>query len=139
TSAGGAPTFLAIDAADAIVQRLPVFDAAEIPAGNFGSAPARPADGINTIGFNHHIVARQSLSDVTVAALTRQIFAVRQEIVSEFPQSATLETPDTDKDAAIPAHPGAAAYVDGEEKSFLDRYSDYIWWSLMGLSAFGSL
>ena len=35
-------------------------------------------------------------------------------------------------------HPGAAAYVDGEEKSFLDRYSDYIWWTLMAVSAMGS-
>jgi len=38
----------------------------------------------------------------------------------------------------IPVHPGAAAYVDGEEKTFLDRYSDFIWWGLMGLSAMGS-
>jgi hypothetical protein len=35
-------------------------------------------------------------------------------------------------------HPGAAAFVDGEEKTFLDRYSDYIWWGLMALSATGS-
>ena len=33
---------------------------------------------------------------------------------------------------------GAAAFVDGEEKTFLDRYSDFIWWGLMGLSAMGS-
>ena len=39
----------------------------------------------------------------------------------------------------IPVHPGAAAYVDGEEKSFMDRYSDYIWWALMAMSALGSL
>jgi hypothetical protein len=39
----------------------------------------------------------------------------------------------------IPVHPGAAAFIDGEEKTFLDRYSDYIWWALMGLSAMGSL
>jgi hypothetical protein len=36
-------------------------------------------------------------------------------------------------------HPGAAAYVDGEEKTFLDRYSDYIWFGLMGLSLLGSV
>src|SRR6185437_4763667 len=28
---------------------------------------------------------------------------------------------------------------DGEEKTFLDRYSDFIWWGLMGLSATGSI
>ena len=59
-------------------------------------------------------------------------------MIGEVAQAAKIETPDTDKDAAIPAHPGAAAYVDGEEKTFLDRYSDYIWWGIMALSAVGS-
>ena len=58
--------------------------------------------------------------------------------MSEFPLAAKIETPDTDKDAVIPVHPGAAAFVDGEEKTFLDRYSDFIWWGLMALSAMGS-
>ena len=105
----------------------------------FGGAPARPQNVIKTISFAHHIVARDSLSEVTVANLTRQIFAIRQEVATDFPLAAKIETPDTDKDADLPAHPGAAAYVDGEEKSFMDRYSDYIWWALMGLSALGSL
>ncbi len=139
TSRGGRPAFLEIDAAATIAQRYPMFEAVEIPAGNFGAAPTRPGSEIKTISFNHHIVARQSLSEGTVAALTRQLFAARQAVLNEFPQSARLETPDTDKDAAVPVHPGAAAYVDGEEKNFLDRYSDYIWWALMGVSALGSL
>ena len=66
------------------------------------------------------------------------MFAVRQSLKNEFPLAAKIETPDTDKDATIPVHPGAAAFVDGEEKTFLDRYSDFIWWGLMGLSAMGS-
>ncbi len=136
---GASPTFIPIDAADAIAQRRPVFEASEIPAGAFGGAPARPDDAVKTISFGHHIVARKSLSEATVATLTRQLFTIRQTILGEFPRSAQLEAPDTDKDAAIPVHPGAAAYVDGEEKTFLDRYSDYIWWGLMGASAFGSL
>ena len=74
-----------------------------------------------------------------MAAFTRQLFSVRQQLLTEFPQAAKIETPDTDKDASIPVHPGAAAFVDGEEKSFLDRYSDYIWWSLMAMSATGSV
>lgn len=138
TREGGAPTFLAIDSADAIAANYPVYEASEIPAGTFGGAPARPDDDVKTISFSHHIVARQGLSEVTVSALTRQLFAIRQQIINDFPLAAKIETPDTDKDAVIPAHPGAAAYVDGEEKTFLDRYSDYIWWSLMGLSAMGS-
>jgi hypothetical protein len=59
--------------------------------------------------------------------------------MTDFPLASKIETPDTDKDAVIPAHPGAAAFVDGEEKTFLDKYSDFIWWALMALSATGSL
>lgn len=135
----GAPTFLAIDSADAIAQNHPVYEASEIPAGTYGGSPDRPDDEVKTISFSHHIVARKAVSETTIAAFTRQLFAVRQQLVTEFPLAAKIETPDTDKDAVIPVHPGAAAFVDGEEKSFLDKYSDYIWWSLMALSAMGSL
>ena len=135
---GGAPTFLAIDSAEAIAQNHPVYEASDIPAGAFGGSPDRPDDEVKTISFSHHIVARKELSDSTVAAFTRQLFAIRQSVMAEFPLAAKIETPDTDKDAAIPVHPGAAAFVDGEEKTFLDRYSDYIWWGLMALSAMGS-
>src|ERR1700759_3229364 len=135
---GGEPTFLAIDASEAIAQNHPAYEAADIPSGTFGS-PERPDDEVKTISFSHHVVARKGLSDVTIAAFTRQLFAIRQQLMSEFPLAAKIETPDTDKDAVIPVHPGAAAFVDGEEKTFLDRYSDYIWWGLMGLSAMGSV
>jgi TRAP transporter TAXI family solute receptor len=135
TRDGGAPTILAIDLADAIAQNHPAYEASEIPAGSFGSVPE---EEVKTISFAHHIVARRGLSETTVAAFTRQLFAIRQTLKNEFPLAAKIETPDTDKDASIPAHPGAAAFVDGEEKTFLDRYSDFIWWGLMALSAMGS-
>ena len=138
TRDGGTPTFLAIDSAEAIAQNHPMYESSEIPAGAFGGSPGRPDEEVKTISFAHHIVARKGLSESTVAAFTRQLFAIRQMLMAEFPLAAKIETPDTDKDAVIPVHPGAAAYVDGEEKTFLDRYSDFIWWGLMGLSAMGS-
>ena len=137
TRDGDTPTFLAIDAAEAIAQNHPAYEASEIPAGSLGSAD-RPEEEVKTISFSHHIVARRGISETTIAAFTRQLFAVRQSLKNEFPLAAKIETPDTDKDATIPVHPGAAAFVDGEEKTFLDRYSDFIWWGLMGLSAMGS-
>ena len=138
TRDGGTPKFLAIDSSEAIAQNHPMYEAAEIPAGAFGGSPAKPDDEVKTISFSHHIVARRGLSESVVAAFTRQLFAARRAVMAEYPLAAKIETPDTDKDAAIPVHPGAAAFVDGEEKTFLDRYSDYIWWGLMALSAMGS-
>ena len=135
---GGEPTFLAIDASEAIATNHPAYEAVEIPSGTLGS-PTRPEEEVKTISFSHHIVARKGLSEATIAAFTRQLFAIRQQLLADFPLAAKIETPDTDKDAAIPVHPGAAAFVDGEEKSFLDRYSDYIWWGLMAMSMMGSV
>ena len=49
-----------------------------------------------------------------------------------------IEKPDTDKDAALPAHAGAAAYIDGNERTFLEKYTDYIWFAILMLSGLGS-
>lgn len=135
---GVTPTFLPIDLADSIESKFPIYDATEIAPGAFGSAPARPEEAVKTISFNHHIVAKKSVSDATITTFTRQLFSMRQALIAENPAAARIEVPDTDKDAAIPVHAGAEAYVDGEEKSFMDRYSDLIWWGILGTSLLGS-
>ena len=135
---GGDLQFFPIDSAEAIAENHPIYDAMEIPAGAFSAAPARPDDAVPSLSFAHYIVAQKTLSEATVAAFTRQLFAVRQNVIGDAPGVAKIETPDTAKDAAVPAHPGAAAYVDGEERTFLDRYSDYMWGGLMLLSVMGS-
>jgi len=54
------------------------------------------------------------------------------------PSAGKIEKPDTDKDAALPAHAGAAAYIDGTERTFLEKYTDYIWGAILVLSGLGS-
>jgi len=99
---------------------------------------AEPAEEeIKTISFSHHIVARRGIAESTIAIFTRQLFAIRQTLKNEFPLAAKIETPIPTRTQRSRSS-GAAAFVDGEEKTFLDRYSDYIWWSLMALSAMGS-
>jgi TRAP transporter TAXI family solute receptor len=136
--ARGEPKFLPIDVSEAIAQRHPLYEAEEIPGSTFSSSPARPEDKIDTVSVNHLIVARKSLSETAVAAFVRQLFTVRAQIAREVPAAAKIEKPDTDKDAALPAHPGAAAYIDGTERTFLERYSDYFWLAILILSGLGS-
>jgi TRAP transporter TAXI family solute receptor len=136
--ARGEPTFLPIDVSEAIASRHPLYESEEIPGSAFNSSPARPDDKIETVGINHLIVAPKSLSESTVATFTRQIFAVRPSLAREMPSAAKIEKPDTDKDAALPAHPGAAAYIDGNERTFMDNYSDYIWGAVLLFSVLGS-
>lgn len=134
----GEPKFLPIDVSEAIAQRHPVYESEEIPGSAFSSAPARPDDKIETVDVNHLIVARRELSDTAVGTFTRQLFAVRPSLAKELPGAANIATPDTDKDAALPAHRGAAAYIDGTERTFLEKYSDYIWGVVLLLSGLGS-
>src|SRR3984885_14135040 len=135
----GEPTFIPIDVSEAIARKHPLYESEEIPGSSFTSAPARPDDKVETMGVNHLIVAPKSLSDTSAAAFTRALFAVRPALVREDHAAAKIQKPDTDKDAAIPAHAGAAAYIDGNERSFLDKYSDYIWGVVLLLSGLGSV
>jgi TRAP transporter TAXI family solute receptor len=134
----GEPTFLAIDVSEAIAHKHPLYEAEEIPGSSFTSSPARPDDTVDTVGVHHLIVAPKSLSDSVVGAFTRALFSVRPSLAREIPAALKIEKPDTDKDAAIPAHPGAAAYIDGTERTFLDKYSDYFWGGILFLSVLGS-
>jgi TRAP transporter TAXI family solute receptor len=136
--ARGEPKFLAIDASEAIALKHPLYESEEIPPSVFNPSPAWPDDKVETVSISHVIVARKSLSETTVAAFVRQLFAVRHSLAKEVPGAAHLKKPDTDKDAELPVHRGAAAFIDGNERTFLDKYSDYFWFALLMLSGFGS-
>ena len=73
-----------------------------------------------------------------MADFIKHLFAIRQALAAETPSSTKIEAPDTSKDGPVPVHPGAAAYIDGELKTFFDRYNDLLYWGLMVVSFFGS-
>lgn len=137
-NARGEPKFLPIDVSEAIAQKHPLYQSEEIAGSIFSSSPARPEDKVETVSVNHLIVAAKSVSDTSIAALARQLFTIRQQLARELPSAAQIEKPDTDKDAALPAHAGAAAYIDGTERTFLEKYTDYIWFAILLLSGLGS-
>jgi TRAP-type uncharacterized transport system substrate-binding protein len=132
------PTFLAISAAEAIAERNQVYESSEIKAGAFGGSPPRPEESVDTIEVPYFIVARKLVSEQAAADLTKNLLASRQAVAAEIPAAAKIEKPDTDKDASVPVHPGAAAYLDGELKTFFERYNDYLYLALMVVSFLGS-
>ena len=136
--ARGEPKFLAIDASEAIALKSPRYDSEEIPPSVFSANPAWPDDKVETVGVSHLIVARKTLSETTVAAFYRQLFALRQAIARQVPGAAHITKPDTEKDSELPVHRGAAAVIDGTERSFLDKYGDYFWFALLIVSGIGS-
>ena len=134
----GEPKFLAIEASDAVALKHPRYESEEIPPRIFNANPAWPDDKVETVSVSHLILAPKALPETTVAAFFRQLFAVRQAIARQVPGAAHITKPDTEKDAELPVHRGAAAVIDGAERTFLDRYGDYFWFSLLLLSGIGS-
>jgi len=134
----GEPVFLPIDVSEAIASRHAQYESEEIPGSSITTSPARPEDKVETVSVSHLIVTPKTLSETTAAALTRQIFAAKPALSRDIKSASKIEKPDTDKDAALPAHPGAAAYIDGNERTFMDRYSDYIWAVVLLFSVLGS-
>lgn len=130
------PALLEIGSSEAIEQQNPVYGSTEIPAGAFGGS--RPAEAIETIGVSHYVVARRSLDDGVAGNFTKWLFDAKQAQGGEFPAFTKIESPDTDKAASLAVHPGALAYLEGEQKGFFERYSEPLYWGLMLFSFFGS-
>lgn len=136
--ARGEPKFLAIEASEAIALKHQRYESEEIPPSVFNANPAWPDDKVETVSVSHLIMAQKALSETTAAAFFRQLFAVRQAIARQVPGAAHITKPDTEKDAELPVHRGAAAVINGTERTFLDRYGDYFWFALLLLSGIGS-
>ena len=83
--ARGEPKFLAIEASEAIALKHPRYESEEIPPSVFNANPAWPDDKVETVSVSHLIMARKALSETTVAAFFRQLFAVRQAIARQVP------------------------------------------------------
>ena len=139
-SAGGdgPATFLPIPDAKAMAQRSPLFEDLQIPRGAFGGSTPRPAEEVDTIAVTTRLVARSSVSDSTAATVTRLLLSKRLSIGANAPSASRMEAPPTDRDAALPVHPGAAAWLDGEEETFLEKYSDLFYIGAMVLSVLAS-
>lgn len=132
------PSFLSIGASEAIANRLPFYVSTELKEGVFGGKRPLPNDSVETIAFNHYIVARRELSESQVADFARLLFGARQGLRREVPAIAKIEKPDTDNSAAVQAHPGAIAFFENDQKTFFDRYSDLLFLVVIAMGFVGS-
>jgi TRAP transporter TAXI family solute receptor len=134
-----APVLIPIDAADGMAARGPAYQKVDIPAGFFRGAPPEPKEDVATIAVAVRLEAREKLSDEIVTDLTKRLFIMRRALQSEAPIAAAMEKPDTEKGSADAVHGGAAAYYGDNEKSFMDRYGDWLYISAMAFSGLGSV
>lgn len=135
---GNDPVLIPIREAAAIAARHRPIESGEILRGALGGDPPRPAENLPTIAVTSRLMAAQSLDDGTVGDLVKALLGLRVTLAGELPAVQGLEAPATDKDAPLPVHSGAAAYIDGEQETFFERYGDWFYLGVMGLSVVGT-
>jgi TRAP transporter TAXI family solute receptor len=138
TQNGDAPTFVAIDQADGIAKRNPIFDSDDVDAGTFGGNPPTPDDSLKTLSFGEYLVAQKSYSDSSIGSLSKFIYSSRQALAAAVPGEIKISAPSTDKDADVVVHPGTLAYLGDSQQSFFDKYGDDIFYGMLIFPVFGS-
>jgi len=132
------PVLIPIDSAAAIAEKQHAYDSFDVPKGTLRSSPANPADDVTTLRTSFYLVAQKHLGNDLVASLTESVMNARRALLTEFPLVSQVTTPDTDASAYIPVHPGAAAFFDGTQESFLDQWGNIIFLAPMIAGAMAS-
>jgi TRAP-type uncharacterized transport system substrate-binding protein len=127
------PVLVPIDSAGAIAQADRAYESFELPKGTLRGSPPVPEDDLTTLRTTLYLVANKKLGTDLIASLTKTIMRVRRELLAEQPIFAQIATPNTDADAYLPLHPGAAAFYNGTQQSFMDEYGNWIYLTPMAL------
>jgi TRAP-type uncharacterized transport system substrate-binding protein len=135
----GGFTVNAIDGSKALARRNPGISEETLATGMLSSTPDIPDDDLDTIGLQWLLVAQSRMSTTTAGDLARTIYENKAELALEDGFASRIEPADTDKDAFIVAHQGAAEYINDDTKTFMDRYSDLLYLGAAALSVIGSI
>jgi TRAP-type uncharacterized transport system substrate-binding protein len=121
------PVLIPIDSAGAIAEAERAYESFDIPKGTLRGAPPVPDDDLTTLRASLYLVAQKKLGADLITSLTQAIMRVRRELLGEQPIFAQITAPSTDADAYLPLHPGAAAFYNGTQQSFMDEYGNWIY------------
>jgi TRAP-type uncharacterized transport system substrate-binding protein len=127
------PGLISIDSAGAIAEAERAYDSFDVPKGTLRGSPPVPDDDLTTLRASLYLVANKKLGTDLVTSLTQTIMKVRRDLLHEQPIFAQITAPSTDADAYLPLHPGAAAFYNGTQQSFMDEYGNWIYLTPMML------
>ena len=133
------PVLIGFESAAAIAEANRAYESFDVPKGTLRGSPPVPEDDVTTLRTSLYLVAKKSLDADVATALAQSIMKVRRELLRENPLFAQITAPSLDADAYLPVHPGAAAFYNGTQQSFIDEYSNYIYLAPMFLGGLASL
>jgi TRAP-type uncharacterized transport system substrate-binding protein len=133
------PLLISIDSAGAIAEAERAYESFDVPKGTLRGAPPIPADDLTTLRTALYLVANKKLGSDLVTSLTQTIMNVRRDLLVEQPIFAQITAASTDADAYLAVHPGAAAFYNGTQQSFMDEYGNWIYLTPMILGGIATV
>ncbi|WP_245283815.1 TAXI family TRAP transporter solute-binding subunit [Bradyrhizobium sp. URHD0069] len=130
------PVLIPIESAAAIAEKERAYESFDVPKGTLRGSPPLPNDDLTTLRVTFYLVAKKELDADLIAEFTKTLMSVRRDLLGELPILAQVAAPSTDPDAYLPVHPGAAAFYNGTQQSFLDKWGNAIFLTPM---IFGAL
>jgi TRAP-type uncharacterized transport system substrate-binding protein len=121
------PVLIPIESAGAIAEAERAYESFDIPKGTLRGSPPVPDDDLTTLRTSLYLVAQKKLGADLITSLTQTIMRVRRDLLGDEPIFAQITAPSTDADAYLPLHPGAAAFYNGTQQSFMDEYGNWIY------------
>jgi TRAP-type uncharacterized transport system substrate-binding protein len=125
-NAKAAPVLIAIEQAGAIAEKARAYESFDVPKGTLRGSPPNPADDLTTVRTTFYLVAQKKLGSDLITDFTESLMNARRDLLGEYPLLAQVAPADTDANAYVPAHPGAAAFYNGTQLSFLDKWGNAI-------------
>jgi NMT1-like family len=121
------PVLIPIDSAGAIAGAERAYESFDVPKGTLRGAPPVPEDDLTTLRTSLYLVAQKKLGSDLITSLTQTIMRVRRDLMGEQPIFAQITAPSIEADAYLPLHPGAAAFYNGTQQSFMDQSGNWIY------------
>jgi TRAP-type uncharacterized transport system substrate-binding protein len=134
-----APVLIPIESAGALAETERAYESFDVPKGTLRGSPPVPDDDVTTLRATLYLVANKKLSTDLITSFTQTILTTRRDLVGEQPIFAQMTAPNTDQDAYLPLHPGAAAVYNGTQQSFMDEYGNWIYITPMVLGGAATL
>jgi uncharacterized protein len=128
-------TLVAIPQAEAMKIKHPAFESTKIPQGAYKGNPAVPEEDLPTVAVSRLLVVSDTVDKSVMREITRIIFENRQAIADAVSQEhpevkpliANIKDPRESASTGLPPlHPGALAFYDRNQPSFVQENADYL-------------
>jgi TRAP-type uncharacterized transport system substrate-binding protein len=134
-----APVLIPIENAGAIAEKERAYESFDIPKGTLRGSPPVPSDDVTTLQVSFYLVGKKSLDNDVIAGFTQALTTARRDLLAEIPILAQFKAPDTDAGAFLPVHAGSAEFYNGNQLSFLDKWSNAIFLAPMAIGALATV